>query len=213
MSNSGVPHTNKSFPWFIALALLLLVAGFVSGALWPHHFQETLGPVIEKLKRTAEGISSTSVLGAIWTIFFNNAIAALELIVLGLFLGVFPAVMLWLNGVLLGYVTALAVQQAHVPLWKVLVYGVLPHGVFELTAIVWATVLGFQLGFAAIHSLTRRMRTSTTGTTVETREPRLSLRSELRRAARHLPWILALLVVAACVEATVTPHLIALVQV
>ncbi|WP_067928048.1 stage II sporulation protein M [Alicyclobacillus shizuokensis] len=207
MLKSKASRRHNSFPWFIALALLLLVVGYISGMVWPHHFQGALGPAIDKLKRTAEGISSTSLAGAIWTIFFNNALAALELIILGVFLGVFPALMLWLNGVLLGYATALAMAQAHVPWWKVLLFAVLPHGVFELTAIIWAAVLGFQLGFTAVHSVTRRLSASP-----QARSHSLSLRHEWTRVIHQLPWILGLLLVAACIEAAVTPRLIAIVH-
>jgi stage II sporulation protein M len=201
---SKITRRNNPFPWFTTLALLLLLAGYAAGLIWPHHFQEALVPAISKLKKSAQGIESESAWQAIWTIFMNNAIASLELMAFGIAAGLFPALMLWMNGVLLGYATALAIQHSHAPLWQVMVYAVLPHGVFELTGVVWASVLGFQLGFAAIHSVLRRLRPTSSRSV----QPQLSLRQEGRRAVRHLPWILVLLFIAACIEATVTPQLV-----
>lgn len=201
-------HSSVSLKWFWLLAVVLLLAGYLSGYFWSTHFSGQLNPALQSLKTLATQIKANqSVWHTFYSIFVHNLIAALFMIVFGVAAGIFPAMMIWLNGLLMGFVTYITVEKIHVPAWKVVVFGLLPHGVFELTALLWATALGLQTGFAALHSLWEWVKRGLTN------QPNpafrsVSFRGELRRSLLSLPYIVILLLIAAGIESTITPYLI-----
>lgn len=201
-------HSSQSLKWFWLLAFLLLLVGFFSGYFWSTHFSGQLNPALQSLKTLATQIKANqSVWHTFSSIFFHNLIAALFMIVFGAAAGIFPAMMIWLNGLLMGFVTYITVAKVHVAAWKVIVFGLLPHGVFELTALLWATALGLQTGFAAVHGLWGWVKRGLTNQAAPAFRS-ISFRSELRRSLVALPYIVILLVVAAAIESTITPYLI-----
>lgn len=194
----------RSLGLFTLFATILMIAGFVAGYLWPHSFGGIVQPAVQKIRQISGSLPSSGSLTSILVIFLNNSVVAITMVVLGIFLGVYPAWVMWMNGVVLGAVSAMAVQQTHAPVLKVIVYAILPHGIFELSALVWAAGLGFHLGFVGARSALRMLIP-----TLNNRgEGEQTFRSEARRSWTHLGIIIGLLLVAACMESLVTPHLI-----
>lgn len=221
--------------WTISVGLL--VAGFIIGLVGSTHFLHFLKPSIEHIQQLATQIHQHGSIGlAILTVFWNNTRVALLMMGLGTFAGVFPVFTLWSNGVMMGVVTQLVATKVHVPVWKVLLFGELPHGVFELTALCWASAIGIRLGVTAVDSVwsmlavkhhagslaeTPRSAIAPAGSRRENGSGRengrryendRTFRSAIVHALERLPVIVAILLVAACVEITVTPHLIHLYQ-
>lgn len=123
-------------------------------------------------------------------IFFNNAIKALLTIYLGLFFGIYPLYFIFINGELIGLVYALSMANIGV---AAALAGLLPHGVFELTAILISAGYGFWLGTKTFNSVVYHK----------------PLRPVLGAAFRtYYSLILPLLLIAALIEAFLTPILI-----
>jgi stage II sporulation protein M len=206
---SRAPARQGSLKWFFLLSVLLLIAGFVSGVTWSTYFKQKLTPILQQMRDFAVNTQSHhSVIHTIWTIFLHNVYAAGLMILLGFIAGVYPAVQMWMNGLLMGFVTALGVTSLHTAAWKVVLFAILPHGIFELSAILWASALGIQLGFTALYACGRWVKALFLRETVGTSTPVLSVQREVRRVLVSLPMIIGLLMVAACIEGGVTPHLI-----
>lgn len=199
----------NSLPLFAGVTVLILLAGFLSGVLWPSQFVHALTPYLNELRDLAMRTQAAhSVVRTIFTIFLHNLLAALLLIGLGLLAGIYPAVMIWMNGLIMGFMTVYGAQSLHTAGWKVVVYGLMPHGIFELTAILWSAAIGIQLGFTVIQQCGKRLRTLAARGEPVPAGLTLSLSIELRRALHSLPFILGLLLIAACIEGAVTPHII-----
>ena len=203
----------NSLLWFFFVAVLLLAIGCLAGYFWSGHFSGEIQPAIEQLKNIALNIrQNQSVISTLITIFWHNLLAVVFMILLGVFAGIFPAITIWLNGLLMGFVVHMVVTQSHVPAWKVIVYALLPHGIFEVPALLLGSALGIQLGFAAIHSVFRsvmglfRPDGAASQTRLQGNGP--SFRSEFRRAVRWFPVLVGLLIIAATIESAVTPLLI-----
>ncbi|MDQ0190443.1 stage II sporulation protein M [Alicyclobacillus cycloheptanicus] len=199
--------------WLIPLFLLGL--GVAMGAVWTTHFLHLLQPSLQHIDALAQRILRHGTpVQAIVTVFWNNARVALLMMGLGVFAGVFPMFTMWSNGLMMGVVTEAAAAQAHVPFWKVLLLGELPHGVFELTALCWASSIGIRLAVAAILSLWSLLAPAGTvgpGPLAARSNPSdKRFQRELVHAVERLPFIMAMLLVAACIEITITPHLIEL---
>lgn len=200
---------------YFALSAFLMCIGFVVGLVDHQAFQHELAPMLHSLSQTAKQVKS----GGSWVhafgfIFIHNGVMALELALFGIVIGLFPAYMMWMNGLVVGYAVAMATTtHAGVPDWKMIVLGLLPHGVFELTAVFWASALGIANGLALIRALRNLLfgtpeKKESTAKQTRFDDVHQPLRSALWRTFRTLPMIWGILLIAAIVEATVTPHLL-----
>jgi stage II sporulation protein M len=202
---------------FLGISAFLMIAGFVFGYLFPNHFRAALTPSLHQLAEIVQKTQSVhSWLFTFWTIFYHNLLAALLVVTLGFFLGIFPALQVWTNGVMMGFFISVGSAGAHIPAWKVILLGIAPHGILELPAFVWAAGLGIANGFSVIRWIQRSLfkgslakaasgasRTRATGASVAS-----PLANALQRTIRSLPYIAGLLFVAAIIESTVTPELL-----
>ena len=139
----------------------------------------------------AEGLDVPDWDGALMTAFFitNNTTVAFNAFVLGIFGGIGTAYILFYNGIMLGGLVN-ALSWAEADLW--LVYSlILPHGVMELAAIFLCGAAGLLLGRGLLvpGKHTRRH----------------SLVLHAKRAALLVPGIVAMLAIAALIEAFFTP--------
>ncbi|HEY4691304.1 MAG TPA: stage II sporulation protein M [Anaerolineae bacterium] len=131
-------------------------------------------------------------------ILLNNLRTVVLSGLIGIFtLGVVPAVVPLINSGLVAFVvTNAAAVGGHNPL-ILIAAGILPHGLFELTAVWLASILALRLGAAVI-----------------SRQPRMTLGDSwllaLADYAKVLVFVVVpLLVIAAVVEANITPSLLA----
>lgn len=126
---------------FIYVAIGIFVAFFIL-AFFVHPSEALLNYIfefIQKLLEKTQGMSSGELIGFI---FLNNLQSSFFGMILGVVLGVFPALALIANGYILGFVSSLTVAEYGVlSLWRLL-----PHGIFELPAIFISLGLGLKLG-------------------------------------------------------------------
>ena len=73
----------------------------------------------------------------------NNLQTSLLAVLFGIFLGIFPIVSAFSNGAIIGYVLGLSYDISGVSSW----WRLLPHGIFELPAIIISISLGVKMGF------------------------------------------------------------------
>ena len=102
------------------------------------------------------------------------------------------ALTLGVNGATLGLFAGYYIHQ-NIPLWKYLV-GVLPHGIFEITALVLSAALGLYLCKTVSTALLKKQKGAVSA-------------AVSRCGQTLLLWIVPLLVVAAVIETYVTPVL------
>jgi len=115
-------------------------------------------------------------------------------LLLGLGLGLVPLLVVTSNGFLLGVVAYSAVQKSGAVF---LAAGILPHGIFELPAVLFSISLGFRLGYLLALTLAKE---------------KVDLSGETRMAVRLLwRYITPLLFLAAAIETFITPIAISVV--
>jgi len=94
---------------------------------------------LKSLVGKTDGMSQTQIIGYL---FVNNLKSSFSGMIFGIFFGLFSAFSLITNGYLLGFVAMISVREAGVlVLWRIL-----PHGIFELPALFIALGLGMKLG-------------------------------------------------------------------
>ena len=129
----------KESRWHVVFALGIFLLLFLVGFVYPYFFREQIFSWIEELVLSLEG---KGMLEIVWFIFFNNIKASFFAIVLGIGFAILPLITLVVNGYLLGFVIReSAVREGIGVMWQLV-----PHGIFELPAILLSIGFGFKIG-------------------------------------------------------------------
>jgi stage II sporulation protein M len=131
--------SSKNYLLF-TIAVFILFAVFGYFAKLPGEFESRL---LAMLKEIAERFVGLNLFETIWKIFSNNLLVSLMALILGVFFGIFPILATISNGILVGFVARKAVDaEGILILWRLM-----PHGIFELPAVFISISLGIKLGF------------------------------------------------------------------
>lgn len=130
-------------PHLFFLAALFVVA-FVAGALAPSWVR---GGLVGAFRIATEPYTTQSGGGIFLFILLNNLIATWLMLLLGVAFGILPIVAVGFNGFLLG---ALGREGVRVVGYAQTALHVLPHGVFEIPALLLAASYGLWIGMASL---------------------------------------------------------------
>jgi len=123
----------------IVLALWIFVLFFVIGFAFPIFFREEIFGFVARMLAALEGKSAMELISFI---LLNNLKASFMAIVTGVGIGIFPLAIGIMNGYLLGFISREAVARGgFFVLWRLL-----PHGIFELPAIILSIGIGLKIG-------------------------------------------------------------------
>jgi len=126
----------KNYFWF---SLILFAVIGVIGFIFPIFFEEQIIGFIQDLIEKTQHMNSLELTGFI---IYNNIKSALFAVIFGIFFGVIPFVITVVNGYVLGFVSNKTVVAAGPGvLWRLV-----PHGIFEIPAILISVALGIRLG-------------------------------------------------------------------
>ena len=118
----------------IAVFFLFAIIGFVAPV--PEEIKIQLLEFINKLISQTENLSLPELIGFI---FLNNLYASFVGLSLGILFGIFPVIFAIYNGYILGFVAAFSVEASESFL---VLFRLLPHGIFELPAVFISLGLG-----------------------------------------------------------------------
>ena len=135
--------------WYMVFAVGIFSLMFLVGFIYPMFFREQIFNFITEIIKTLEGKSVIELIGFI---FFNNLKASFMAIVLGITLGIFPLIMAITNGYLLGFVAReSAMKEGLLVMWQLL-----PHGIFELPAIIFSIGIGLKIGMSIVNKKSKK---------------------------------------------------------
>lgn len=207
----------KESRWYIFISALLMFSGAAIGYVYHEPFTLIINQVLEQLADAVEKIhQDDSVSNMFWTIFLNNTRAVIMFIFLGTFIFFMPALSMFSNGLLLGYIFQ-AGEMGELSNTAVFVYGILPHSIIELPVVIIAGGVGLFLGIRVLAWLfgpgklfahlfdTSSRRTSTDEFL---RESWSVIKRRIIGVLVLLAIMILLLAVAALIESTITPWLI-----
>ncbi|MEM3074392.1 MAG: stage II sporulation protein M [Candidatus Pacearchaeota archaeon] len=132
---------------YIIISIGLFMFFFFLGYIFPYiASEETLDPILEQIKAWIEDIiNKTKGFGffEMWYfIFSNNALVSILSIFSGVFLGIFPIILIISNGFVIGIILSLVSSKDGF----ISILYLLPHGIFELPAIIISFSIGIKLG-------------------------------------------------------------------
>ena len=175
-----------SYKRWIFVAIFLFSIGLVLGLVTPNGttsipFPEELIDIFVPFK------ASTVIL-----IFINNTLALLLSFTLSPIFCIVPILALTVNGWLIAFVSAIVIKEESL---GYVLSGLLPHGIFELPALILAQAAALSFGTAAVLALFKKEKANL-------------LLPSLRRNLKYLLVAFTLLLPAAIIETYVTPLLL-----
>lgn len=127
---------SKGYIWGI-FAVFLIIS--VLGYFFPVFFVEEIQEIVRGLLAKIEGLNTWQL---ILFILRNNVLSSLFSLLLGIVFGIVPLFSAILNGYILGFVSnVVTVEAGFGQLWRLL-----PHGIFEIPAIIISMGLGIKFG-------------------------------------------------------------------
>ncbi len=180
-----------SYKRWVIVATLLFGIGIALGLATPATIAGPLAEDLRVLEELSQLLAPFSVLTAVF-IFLKNIQALVISFVLSPVFCLMPVLALTVNGWLIAFVSSAVVSQKSLGF---LLGVLLPHGVFELPALIMGEAAALSFGTMAIVALFKKDR-------------RKLLLPNLKQNLRYLMIALALLVPAAIIETYVTPLLL-----
>ena len=166
---------------YLPILTLIFVAAFLAGMLAPSPTRQQMTDTFQVVADNYRGLAGGKLF---FTILLHNVMASIIVLISGVIVGIIPTFAIGANGFLLGVVYRQAAEVAGY--WKAALK-VLPHGVFELPALLLAASYGLWLGVTVVRKI--RGKESTL------------LRFHIEHAfRRYFTVVFPLLIVAAAIE-------------
>ena len=189
----------------IIVASLLFSGGIIVGTVWHEPAYYLIEDSLESIDDIADALADAPAPEVALMLFGNNTRASLALSLalslIPLIGGVYAAFGMMLNGAIVG-VVAMTIDK---PLTYFLI-GILPHGIFEIPAIILAAAVGMRINGLVVHGIINAFG--------EGRDaPSDVLKAHVKKATEQwdvLLLVLLLLVIAAAIESSVTPYLLSI---
>jgi len=181
-----------SYKRWLLVAAFLFIIGLLLGLTTTPGTASLLAEDMAALEELAGILVSLPKLAVFLLILVKNVSAVLISFALSPIFCLVPVVALIFNGGLLGFVSARVLQEKSL---GYLLAGLLPHGIFELPALIMGEAVALSFGTAVFLALFKKER-------------RKLFLPHLRHNLRYLIAALALFLPAAIIETYVTPLLI-----
>lgn len=192
--NESKAYARRIRKQFLA-SFLLLVVFFFLGYFFAQSYPKETAEYLEKVREFFESMSELTQWDMFVSIFDNNMHAMLLIIVMGAFAGFFSVTFLFTNGFMLGVFAYSYVSQG---MWPVFIAGITPHGIIEIPCMILSAASGMRIGTAAVKKLF-----------LQPADVTQEMADGLKFAAGA---IIPLLLIAAFIEAYVTPFFIYFIQ-
>lgn len=201
---------------YILFATLVFSLGAWIGYNASELFEQVIAQTLDRLKEVGEHLGENkNPLYTAWFIFSNNSMVSVIMILMGIFIFFLPLMILFTNGLAVGYVLKVSALQGISPL-DLFIYGLMPHGSLELPAIMIAGGIGLFLGirlwkwlFFPGQFFSHLVGSERHNLREFWQEKGLPILIERSISVILLVFsLILLLAMAACIETFITPHLI-----
>lgn len=173
---------------YIILASIVFIGFIAVGFIIP---SETTEQIIQELQAAVELLESLSPVALMMVIFINNAVKCLFVILLGILVGLPPAIFICYNALMIGMLVAALGPELG---YGIVVASLLPHGIIEIPALVFSAALGLSIGAEVWKFIIRQ---------------KSQVKNQLKFSlVFYIRWLLLALLVAAIIEVFVTPLII-----
>ena len=141
-----------SYKWWLILAIFLFGVGLISGLALPVSVAEFMAEDMAALEELANLLETLPQSLVLVIILLKNISAILISFIFSPFLCLAPVAALMVNGWLLGFISALVIEEQSLGF---LLGGLLPHGIFELPAFIMGEAAALSFGAMVMVLLVR----------------------------------------------------------
>ena len=177
-----------SYRGWILVAVGLFATGIAFGMAMPENVADVFAEDLAAIEELAKLLGPFKITTAVF-IFLKNVTALIFSFIFSPLFCLVPVIALTLNGWLLSFVSVTVIKEESVDL---LLAALLPHGVFELPALIIGEAAALSFGTMAIIALISKER-------------RDQLSPNFRQNVKHMALAFALLLPAAIIETYITP--------
>ncbi len=177
---------------WVVIAVSLFGIGFILGLVKPSGIATVISQDVAYLEEFAEVLFSLPRYLIAIVIFMKNALALVISFVLSPILCLVPILALTTNGWLIAFISAAVVQEESLGF---VLAGLLPHGIFELPALIMAQAAALSFGVMVMLAPFKKER-------------RNRLLPTLKRDLKYFLLAIILLLPAAIIETYITPLLL-----
>lgn len=135
---------------YIILSFLIFIFGILGGYFFAQNFHHQTEEIVKQLQSLYSPVKEEDSLGLFIFILENNITKLLAALILGIFAGLIPIASVFINGILLGIFAYVFSEKLS---WSFLIAGILPHGIFEIPALILSTAIGIHIGAVAVRKL------------------------------------------------------------
>jgi stage II sporulation protein M len=134
---------------YIYLSAALFTVSVITGYLYAHFVPEKSMEFFSDLQKVmVRRFAGMEAGGMAFAIFINNIFATFIILVFGLAFGFLPGMGLVVNGLLLGVVAYMVKKKS-----ILLLFSIIPHGIFEIPVFLMSAAIGLRLGHQVIRKL------------------------------------------------------------
>jgi len=132
-----------SLRYYILFSSVVFLGSILIGYFNAPNDQGLTDETLETLSEMIKPILDMSPAGQFLVVFLKNAFAGLLAILLGAAFGIFPIIILFLNGSLLGILASALKETLS---FSDFLLGILPHGILEIPFLIIAASCGMKVG-------------------------------------------------------------------
>lgn len=128
---------------FILISFLVFIFSFFIGYFFAQNSPEEMMAIFEQIKEAFSPVANMTAFNQFTFVFLNNSITAFLAIFFGIIFGIFPLLVLFSNGIILGIVIYFSQTGMD---WSTIFILIFPHGIIEIPAVIIACAAGLKLG-------------------------------------------------------------------
>ncbi|MFZ2970359.1 MAG: stage II sporulation protein M [Minisyncoccia bacterium] len=180
-------YTNSLRP-YIVFSIFLFIGSILAGYFIAHNYAKETEELLNEMKEMFLPAKEYSQLKIFMFIFENNVTVLSMSLLFSIMAGISSLLVITANGIILGVFAVIILENLSAEYFMA---GILPHGIFEIPALILTSAVGFRIGAASLSKLFAG---------------RSGLLSEIANGFRFFILIIVpLIFIAALTEAFVTP--------
>lgn len=177
-----------SLKQFIIIASALLVFSIIYGYFGAQNSPEQARAALEEFKKIFTPVIQAAPITQFIFIFLNNAFSLFLSVISGIAFGIFPLIVLFSNGMMVGVFSFLWQQEFAL---SGFLMGILPHGIVEIPVLIVGSAIGLKIGKAVINKVFKKQG---------------AIKPEIKDGLNFfLKVMLPLVLIAAAIEVFITP--------
>lgn len=180
-----------SLRYYLLFSSLLFIISVGIGYVFAQNSPTEVRELLEQIRLMLEPIQKMSEVQQVFVIFLNNVITGFCAILLGIILGLFPALVIFANGELLGILMSISREAQELATFFT---GIFPHGIIEIPVLIFCASMGIKIGKKSVQKIFKK---------------KVSIKEELKSALLFFfQFLTPLLLLAAIIEIFITREIL-----